>query len=286
MVDLRQARNTDGWLLFAAVIMFIVGFHNLIYGIAALRDYVVVVDNLYSTSTGTGVIYASTSFWGWLWIAFGVVQMVIAAGIAAGNELARWVGIGIAALNAIGQLAFLAAFPVWSVIIIAIDILVIYALATYQTRGRPGGAVEPYPGDRPGVARGASTRSRTGAYAGSTTGPGGGGMRAGGDASGAGRSADSGDDFFEPTSDRPGAAGNRPGGRDRAVGNTGGTGDDRGAGMAGNAGGRFPTGTTDPSAGTRRPESGYRSAPGGMGGTGPDSGSGRWSNERPPPTDR
>ncbi|WP_041254926.1 hypothetical protein [Frankia sp. EAN1pec] len=174
MADLRQVRNTDGWLIFAAVIMFIVGFHNLIYGIASLRDYIVIVDNLYSTSTGTGVIYANTTFWGWLWIVVGIVQMGIAFGIAAGNELSRWVGIVIAALNAIGQLAFMAAFPIWSVIIIAIDILVIYALATYQTRGR-GGAVEPYPSDRPGMARGATTAARSGARAGVGAGPGAGG---------------------------------------------------------------------------------------------------------------
>lgn len=165
MADLRQVRNTDGWLIFAAVIMFIVGFHNLIYGIASLRDYIVIVDNLYSTSTGTGVIYANTTFWGWLWIVVGIVQMGIAFGIAAGNELSRWVGIVIAALNAIGQLAFMAAFPIWSVTIIAIDVLVIYALATYQTRGR-GGAAEPYPSDRPGMARGAPTTARSGARAG------------------------------------------------------------------------------------------------------------------------
>ncbi|WP_018505152.1 DUF7144 family membrane protein [Parafrankia discariae] len=170
MADLRQVRNTDGWLIFAAVIMFVVGFHNLIYGIASLRDYIVIVDNLYSTSTGTGVIYANTTFWGWLWIVVGIIQMGIAFGIAAGNELARWVGIVIAALNAIGQLAFMAAFPVWSVIIIAIDILVIYALATYQTRGR-GGAVEPYPSDR-GMARGAGTTARSGARATVGAGPG------------------------------------------------------------------------------------------------------------------
>ncbi|MEX5709551.1 hypothetical protein BBK14_07155 [Parafrankia soli] len=165
MADLRQVRNTDGWLIFAAVIMFIVGFHNLIYGIASLRDYIVIVDNLYSTSTGTGVIYANTTFWGWLWIVVGIVQMGIAFGIAAGNELSRWVGIVIAALNAIGQLAFMAAFPIWSVIIIAIDVLVIYALATYQTRGR-GGAAEPYPSDRPGMTRGAPTTARSGVRAG------------------------------------------------------------------------------------------------------------------------
>lgn len=212
MADLRQVRNTDGWLIFAAVIMFIVGFHNLIYGIASLRDYIVIVDNLYSTSTGTGVIYANTTFWGWLWIVVGIVQMGIAFGIAAGNELSRWVGIVIAALNAIGQLAFMAAFPIWSVIIIAIDVLVIYALATYQTRGR-GGAAEPYPSDRPGMARGATTTARSGARAGVGTGGTGGGYEAGGYDRGPG-GADTGEGYPAGPPDpgqRSGGPGLRPG---------------------------------------------------------------------------
>ncbi|KPM51236.1 hypothetical protein ACG83_34350 [Frankia sp. R43] len=214
MVDLRQARSTDGWLIFAAVVMFIVGFHNLIYGIASLRDYVVVVDNLSSSSNGNGVIYAGTTFWGWLWIAVGIVEMCIAFAIAAGNELARWVGIIIAALNAIGQLAFLAAFPVWSVVIIALDILVIYALATYPSRVSTGGAVQPYPGDRPGLARGSAEQVRSGAYAGSSSGAGprtrggavatGDGDRAAGDSGGAARNSGSGGDFFQPTTAGPG----------------------------------------------------------------------------------
>lgn len=186
MADLRQARTTtDGWLIFAAVIMFIVGFHNLIYGIAALGDYAVVVNNL-DVNGETGVLYANLTFWGWLWIAVGIALMVIAFGIAAGNELARWVGIGVAAINAIGQLAFLAAFPVWSVVIIAIDILVIWALATYDTRARTRGTYQPYPGDRAqvgreeaeaGAGRVGSVSSRPGGTSGSAGGTGGtGGM--------------------------------------------------------------------------------------------------------------
>ncbi|MCK9895885.1 hypothetical protein [Frankia sp. AgB32] len=137
----------SGWLTFAAVIMFIVGFHNLIYGIASLRDYAVIVNNL--TTGDTNVIYADRNFWGWLWITVGIVEMVIAVGIYMRNEAARWGGVAIATINAIGQLAFMAAFPVWSVVIIAIDILVIYALLAHEPAR--GGDQEPYPSDRAGV---------------------------------------------------------------------------------------------------------------------------------------
>jgi len=174
----QQARPIDGWLVFAAVMMFIAGFHNLIYGIATLSEYAVVMANLDVNGADTGLIYATRSFWGWLWIAVGVVELVVAYGILRGNELARWVGIGIAAINAIGQLAFLAAFPVWSVVIIAIDLAIIWALATYDTRvGARTSLGEPYPGDRPGGSRpGETSKAGTGTAhvgSGSTTRPGG-----------------------------------------------------------------------------------------------------------------
>ena len=169
----RHARPVDGWLVFAAVIMFIVGFHNLIYGLATLSEYSVVMANLDVNGVDTGLIYADRPFWGWLWIAVGVLQLVISYGIVTGNQMARWGGIALATINAIGQLAFLAAFPVWSVIIIAIDLLVIWALATYDSRvGARGSLQTPYPGDRPGGGRRADTGA-TRVGSGSTTRPGG-----------------------------------------------------------------------------------------------------------------
>jgi hypothetical protein len=146
MAERQAAPTMNRWLLFASVIMFVVGVHNIIFGIAALRDYSVVVTNL-GGAGGVGVLYADTTFWGWLCIAIGIAEVVIAAGIAARNPMARWFGIGVASINAIGQLAFLAAFPAWSFIIIAIDVVVIYAL-TRTFEEVPAGALEPYPGDR------------------------------------------------------------------------------------------------------------------------------------------
>jgi hypothetical protein len=153
----------SGWLTFAAVIMFIVGFHNLIYGIASLSNYTVIVSNL--TSGDTNVLYADRNFWGWLWIAVGIVEMLIAYGIYIRNEAARWAGVAIATINAIGQLAFMVAYPVWSVVIIAIDILVIYALLAHEPARAGAGYKEPYPSDRPGVGAPAGRAAGVGRHA-------------------------------------------------------------------------------------------------------------------------
>jgi hypothetical protein len=169
-----RSRTANGWLLFAAVMIFIVGCHNIIYGIAALGDYAVVVQNL--ANGQVNVLYADTTFWGWLWITVGIVEVVTAFAIATGNQIARWIGVTIAALNAIGQLAFLSAYPIWSVVIIALDVLVIYALMTYDQPPHRA-AYEPYPGDeqrvgagQPGMGYGAHAPSETAVRTGRTAG--------------------------------------------------------------------------------------------------------------------
>jgi hypothetical protein len=141
----RRTGSFSGWLLFAAVMIFIAGFHNLIYGVADLDNYRYVVNN---SGTGGGyVIYQDLDFWGWLLIALGCVQIIAAFGLMTRNRYARWFAIAVAALNIIGQLAFLAIFPVWSVVLIALDILVIWALATHDFGGERGSMAEPYPED-------------------------------------------------------------------------------------------------------------------------------------------
>ena len=133
-----------GWLWFAAVMLFVAGCHNLIYGISVLDDYAVVTNNL-NTDGQANIIYLDTTFWGWTWIGVGIVAIVTAFALPSRNQAARWFAIFLAAANAIGQLAFLAAFPVWSIIIIAIDVLIIYGLLTWDNPRRS--AYDPYPDD-------------------------------------------------------------------------------------------------------------------------------------------
>lgn len=133
-----------GWLWFAAVMLFIAGCHNLIYGIAVLDDYVVVTNNL-NDNGQANIIYLDTTFWGWMWIGVGIVAIVTAFALPSRNQAARWFAVFLAAANAIGQLAFLVAFPVWSIIIIAIDVLIIYGLLTWDNSRRS--AYDPYPDD-------------------------------------------------------------------------------------------------------------------------------------------
>ncbi|AEH11258.1 MULTISPECIES: DUF7144 family membrane protein [Protofrankia] len=137
MQPARSAVRTTGWLAFAAVIIFIAGFHNIIYGVAALDRYTYLV-------SGSGmIIYQDLNFWGWLLIAMGIVEVVVAVGLLTGQRWARWAAIAICTVNVIAHLAFLAVFPVWAVVLIALDVLVIYAVTRPDTQ--PRGSYEPYP---------------------------------------------------------------------------------------------------------------------------------------------
>jgi vacuolar-type H+-ATPase subunit I/STV1 len=121
---------TTGWLSFAGIMAFVVGIFNVIDGLVAL------LRNDYYLVTAQDILVFDFTAWGWIWLILGMVQIAAGAGIIAGQPWARTAGVALAVLAAVGQLAFLRAFPVWSVIVIALCVLVVYAL-TAHPRGRP-----------------------------------------------------------------------------------------------------------------------------------------------------
>jgi hypothetical protein len=114
-----------GASLFAACILLMVGFFNIIYGLAAL-----IKGGKSFLFTDTGVTVFSVTSWGWIMLIFGIVQVVAGVGIFRGYLWARILGIAGAILNAAGHLAAMGTYPWWSLSILALDVLVIYALAT------------------------------------------------------------------------------------------------------------------------------------------------------------
>jgi hypothetical protein len=118
----RRAR-TSGWLAFAGILALIVGAFNFIDGLVALFN-----DEYYLAGSNEILVFNFTA-WGWIWLVVGLVQLAVGGGILAGQMWARVTGVVFAALAAIGHLAFLQAFPVWSVLTIGMCVLLIYALS-------------------------------------------------------------------------------------------------------------------------------------------------------------
>jgi hypothetical protein len=130
----RPAAYTDeatggGWITFAGVMIVLVSILNIIDGIAAISKSSFFVGNAH-------YVFSDLKTWGWIVLAIGVLQMLVAFGVWAGSNLARWTGIAIVSLNAIAQLLFIPAYPFWSLSIFTLDVLVIYGLAAYGGRPR------------------------------------------------------------------------------------------------------------------------------------------------------
>jgi hypothetical protein len=119
-----EAKAASGWVVFAGSMLALAGIWNVIDGLLAIGSSRVYV--------GEAVfVFGDLNAWGWIILVLGTLQLLAAGAVAAGSELARWFGIVAAGSNAIGQLFFLPAFPLWAMSMFAIDILIIYALAVY-----------------------------------------------------------------------------------------------------------------------------------------------------------
>jgi hypothetical protein len=123
-----EAPEGSGWITFAGVMIVVVATLNIIDGIAAISNSKFYV-------RGAEYVVSDLKTWGWIVLVIGVVQVLVAFGIWAGNQLARWAGVLIVSLNMIAQLLFIPSYPFWALSIFALDVLVLYGLIAYG--GRP-----------------------------------------------------------------------------------------------------------------------------------------------------
>jgi hypothetical protein len=122
---MRPVMVTSGWVVYAATMATVAGMFNLIYGIVLLFN------DTWVGLTTEGILVFDLTAWGWILLGLGTVQLVISFGITSGQSWARVVGVLWASLIAIGQMAFLNVYPIWSLIIITMSLLVIYGLTVH-----------------------------------------------------------------------------------------------------------------------------------------------------------
>jgi hypothetical protein len=122
----RGSQWASGLTLFAAALMVVAGVWHVLAGIAALFQ-----DTVYIT-TPEYIYSFDLTAWGWVHVLLGVLVLVAGFGVMRGQTWARTVGIVLACLSLIANFLFIPHYPIWSLIIIALDIAVIWALATYR----------------------------------------------------------------------------------------------------------------------------------------------------------
>ncbi|MFF0308768.1 hypothetical protein ACFYSC_15155 [Streptosporangium sp. NPDC004379] len=120
-----RASGWLGWIWFAAVMMILVGVFNVITGLSAIFRGALYVQ------TGDQVVFLNLPAWGWIHLILGILLIAVGIALVTGQTWARVVAVVLVALNAIEHMLFIPAYPWWSLIVIAIDVLVIYALIVH-----------------------------------------------------------------------------------------------------------------------------------------------------------
>ncbi len=116
-----------GLVLFASILLVVVACFNVIQGIAAIA-------NSHVFTAHAHYVFANLRAWGWITLILGVLLLIAAVGVLAGNQLARWFAVVVIGLNAIDQMFFIPAYPFWSLTIIAMDVVALYGLLAYGSR--------------------------------------------------------------------------------------------------------------------------------------------------------
>ncbi|MBK1787026.1 DUF7144 family membrane protein [Prauserella cavernicola] len=118
------------WIAFAAVLMVVTGAFNVISGLVALLN-----DDYYRLGS-QGLLVFNLTAWGWINLILGGLVLLTGLALFSGAEWAGISAVFLLALNALAMLAFLPAQPVWGVIIIVLDVVIIYALVAHGDDAR------------------------------------------------------------------------------------------------------------------------------------------------------
>ena len=114
-----------GWATFAGVMLIMIGVFHAIVGLGAIiNDETFVLTQEY-------ILEFDTTSWGWIHLIGGVIVLFAGFGVFSGAVWGRTVGVIVAAISAIASFAWLPYRPVWSIVIIAIDVAVIWALTMH-----------------------------------------------------------------------------------------------------------------------------------------------------------
>jgi hypothetical protein len=127
-VDLAPSNATAwvGWIVFAACMMVLAGMLDVVWGIVALaRDQVFIVGRQ------GNVIDLDYTAWGWINLIFGIVVLCAGFALLKGSVWAAITAVTIAVVSVIDNLFVIPAYPIWSVVVIALDVLVIYAITVH-----------------------------------------------------------------------------------------------------------------------------------------------------------
>ena len=120
-----------GWVFFAGIMLVMLGAFSAIMGFTAFFK-----ESYYWVSSDNLLVRVNYTGWGWAHLILGLAAVAAGLGVMVGQMWARVVGIVFAGLSAVINIAFVAAYPLWSLVIIALDVVVIFALAVHGAEAK------------------------------------------------------------------------------------------------------------------------------------------------------
>ena len=120
--------ETTGWVdwgIFAATMMVLGGVLNIVHGLVAL------VNDDWAVWSNSGAVYLDLTTWGWVHILVGALVILAGIGVLSGNVLARTVGVFLAGVSLVTNFLYMPVYPVWSITVIVLDVLMIWALTAH-----------------------------------------------------------------------------------------------------------------------------------------------------------
>jgi hypothetical protein len=115
-----------GWIVFASTMMMVVGGLHIFQGLVALFN-----DDYYLVTQQGLTIHLDYTAWGWTYLIVGAILVAAGLGLYSGRMIARIVAVGVASFSMLVNFAFIASYPIWCAILIAVDVLVIYAITAH-----------------------------------------------------------------------------------------------------------------------------------------------------------
>ncbi|MFB7723980.1 hypothetical protein ACFVUS_02375 [Nocardia sp. NPDC058058] len=116
-----------GTSIAAGVLLLVVGVLSILQGISAAAS-----DDLLIVGTNDYIYKFNTSAWGWIHIVIGAIVVLTAIGLLTGATWARVAAIIIAAISIVENFLWLPYYPAWSLLIIALDVVIIWAISTWK----------------------------------------------------------------------------------------------------------------------------------------------------------
>ena len=120
-----------GWIGFAAVLMMLLGALHIFEGLVALFK-----DEYFLVSPRGLTVNVDYTAWGWAHLIGGIIVLAAGFGVASGQVWARTVGVIVAVVSIVANVAFMAAYPLWSLTMIALAIVIIMALTVHGSEVR------------------------------------------------------------------------------------------------------------------------------------------------------